>query len=80
MNDSDEEFLKTLSEIIVNTIPEVEKAFEEISEQGYDTKAIAFAYKKESLDHVSFLMANWGNVRPLLEKYATGNLAPIEII
>jgi hypothetical protein len=73
------ELLSKIPALAVTTIQTVEKAFEEISMQGYDSKAIKIAYENESQEHVVLLMRNWNNVRPELEKFAKGNLAPLHI-
>ncbi|MFA6151717.1 MAG: hypothetical protein WC716_10390 [Chitinophagaceae bacterium] len=73
------ELLEKIPRLALKTIQTVEKAFEEISMQGYDSKAIKIAYERESQDHVLFLMRNWNNVRPKLEKFAKGNLKPIYV-
>jgi hypothetical protein len=62
---------------VVKVFSSVEQAFEEISHQAYNHAAFKFAYSSEARKHVSLLMSNWNNVRPHLEKYATGNLAPL---
>jgi hypothetical protein len=37
------------------------------------------AYEKEYQDHVFFLMKNWNNVRPELEKFAKCNLVSLHV-
>jgi hypothetical protein len=70
-------FLEIIPNLCVETMKEAESAFQKISIKKLNSEALAFAYKKESFDHVTFLMKHWNNVRPKLEQYAYGNLAPL---
>ena len=76
-NNQYKELLSKIPELEVSTIKSVEKAFEEISMQEYDIEAIKIAFKKESQEHILLLLRNWNKVRPELEKFATGKLAPL---
>ncbi|MEJ6981576.1 hypothetical protein WG906_14005 [Pedobacter sp. P351] len=69
--------LQDIPTICVNTLQEVEEAFQQISYSSLNSDAIRFAYKQSSFEHVSFLLQHWNTVRPLLEKYAYANLAPL---
>lgn len=66
-----------VSKLSNKTILNVEKAFEEISEQGYDTKQIRFAMDIEVHNHELKILENWNNIRPELSKYAYVKLAPL---
>jgi hypothetical protein len=78
-NEPYKELLKRMPSLAMSIVNKVEKAFEEISFQGYDSRAIKIAYEKESQEHVLELVKNWNNVRPELEKYAKGKLAPMYV-
>jgi hypothetical protein len=58
---------------------EAEKAFNEISERGFNPLGITTTYKQKAhTDHIEILSDNWTNVRPILEPYAYVKLAPIQ--
>lgn len=62
--------------LMPQAVLEAEKAFKEISEQGFDARALILSGQPEAYNQVSAIYDNWNNVRPLLEKYAYGGLAP----
>ncbi|MEO6978916.1 MAG: hypothetical protein ABI113_11080 [Mucilaginibacter sp.] len=55
----------------------VEKAFQEISNGGYNPIGIATTYQGDHLTHSREIRNNWKNVRPLLEPFAYVKLAHI---
>lgn len=71
-------FRSELLETWKKTIIGVEKAFEEISEQGYDVSQFRFAMKNEVFEHGRKIMRNWNNIRPMLQNYAFCELAPLD--
>jgi len=73
------DFASKVAKISADVHFQVEKAFEEISEQGYDVSALSAGYHQKSLEHSHLLVEHWNAVRPELEKFAYGNLAPMHI-
>lgn len=71
------EILALYPNLSVDVIIEVEKAFEEISEQGYNNDNFKSTLNEETLSYTNSIGRNWNNVRPLLEKFATSPLAPL---
>jgi len=76
--DKNEDYLNMILDALLNVTNEVERAFDEISEQGFDNSTHLSAYTPEGLQHVRMIRDNWKNVRPLLEPYAFTNLSPIQ--
>ncbi len=72
------EFIDKLKEVIPATISEVENAFKIISITKQDHSFFSFGHTTEASNHIIFLMRNWNKVRPLLEPYTFGNLAPLD--
>ncbi len=59
-----------------DAIEAVERAFNEISETSLNRNAIDFAYSDEASEHMHVIWENWRGIRPRLEPYSVGVLAP----
>jgi hypothetical protein len=75
----DTSILGEISKICIDAAFVVEKAFEEISEQGLDLASFNFSTKDEAFIHGQFLMKNWNTVRPLLVPFTHSPLAPLHV-
>jgi len=75
----DTSLLSEISTICIDAALTVEKAFEEISHQGFDLAPLDFSKKEEALIHGRFLMKNWNIVRPLLEPFTYIPLSPLHV-